>query len=712
MTTTAALILDATPLHLRPTHDLQRMWVSSRSRWTDVEWFFDNTTPGQSKGESTLRWDIALPDGSRLSDPQWADLLDALRRLIWSLFVDPRAGKAYKPGTLGGLAVDLRPLVKWMVGRGFERLDQLSPEVCDAYIRDTVEELARTVDQDASEKVSFNTLQRRLRLLQQFYAQGAVLAEIGLRGIPEHPLRRRTASEVAREYAPRVIGWIPPIPDEVALPVMNVAWRLLGAPAEDVIALQAACLDAYENRKLGRGRGQGARSANMARARRVAKAFRFATVGGEKTPWREPITHTVVETVDQEASQHEPLQIVRNLIYDVRDAAVITLQSQVGLRVNELCGIDGAWNDQTKLPACVEVRASKTGLNDIFYLKGWLAKTRVAQEPVEWVMGLRPRGSNYIPPAVHAVMVLERLYRPWRERAGSDKLIVGFRQPRGTPREVSSLGPITTARLLKGLKGFVLKYVDLTLLPDRNRQGEDLTAYRDSRGKCLKTHQWRKTWALYVYRTDSRMIPAIAQQFHHVSLAMTEQGYLGTDPHILGALDSVQMQITGRFFYEAATGKQPLAGNMAKLVDEHRAELQAMVVEGDEQASRESIATWVTTHDLRIWFSEWGKCLIGLDPTSAKCHEIAGTTHWSRRQPNFETREPSVCAGCPCFAIDREHAEFWRRRYIENHGVLALARQHKRAHEYTIARTRATQAAAVLKMVGVAVPKVRHAEKT
>jgi hypothetical protein len=64
-------------------------WVSSQSQWRDRFWQFDNETAGVRAVVSRLHWDVALPDCSCLTDPQWAAQLDAFKRFTWS-FVHER----------------------------------------------------------------------------------------------------------------------------------------------------------------------------------------------------------------------------------------------------------------------------------------------------------------------------------------------------------------------------------------------------------------------------------------------------------------------------------------------------------------------------------------------------------------------------------------------------------------------------------------------
>ena len=87
-------------LQLLPAGQVADVWVSRHSRWSDPGWYFDNPTAGQRPSKSAIRWDFELPDASRFTDPRWAGLLDCARRLVWSLHVDPRQTKPWKPGSL------------------------------------------------------------------------------------------------------------------------------------------------------------------------------------------------------------------------------------------------------------------------------------------------------------------------------------------------------------------------------------------------------------------------------------------------------------------------------------------------------------------------------------------------------------------------------------------------------------------------------------
>jgi hypothetical protein len=56
--------------------------VSRHSVWSDPIWELDIDVAGRRADQKRLRWGIALPDGSHLTDPRHADLLEAARRFL------------------------------------------------------------------------------------------------------------------------------------------------------------------------------------------------------------------------------------------------------------------------------------------------------------------------------------------------------------------------------------------------------------------------------------------------------------------------------------------------------------------------------------------------------------------------------------------------------------------------------------------------------
>ena len=707
-------------------------WVSSQSQWGERFWQLDNETAGARAEVSRLHWDVALPDGSCLTDPQWAAQLDAFKRFTWSLFTDENKyyGRPLKPASASLLSTGIGYLARWMIRRNFLSFSELDNAASEVFLDDMADETALAdlqptpieetmpdhEDDEASGAdgvgMSVSQVWRRVSIWLQLWRQAGVLREAGIAALPEPPFNGRSAKQVSRDIATRAASLIPPLPDEVALPIMNAAHRMTGLPAEEVIRLHEMYAEGVQ---AAINDGQKWRNPQNDRGLRAVKGFQFSVLPGEMQPWHSPLNQAEVNDFwptykkGYTPSTVSGSQLLRSLVCSIRDACAIVIQSETGLRVSELCGLEPGIDQESGLPTSVRVRRSYSGLNELFYVDGRLFKTVPTSERVEWLVGSRPVGSKEIPAPVRALRVLTRLLDPWRKLARDPEIArTLFVQPagiHGMPGK-SGIGITYEDMILVGQRQFVYRYVDLSKLPDRNRRGEDLAAYRENRGLCLRTHQWRKTFARYICGTDSRMLPAVSRHFKHLTLAMTEEAYLGKNPALQDAYESNINQSTARILYENARGKPAQAGRMAKVIDEHRAEIQALIANKDERDGRRAIQKWVEQNRLQIFFAPHGKCFVRLDPVGARCHEVGQTVHWLNEEPDYAIRHPSLCAGCSCFLVDKENEEFWLQRYLDNYRAFLQGASAGKASDYRIARERADQAAAILQALKVPLPEV------
>ena len=113
-------------------------------------------------------------------------------------------------------------------------------------------------------------------------------------------------------------GSIPCTPDVVAVPLVGAAIRILGSPADDIIALRdlahAALCDAAAR--------QHDQCATDVCVRAAMAGFIFSTPVGEKRPWRtEPVTS---------------LAAVHFLVSRLYDACFVVIAYLVGARVSEI----------------------------------------------------------------------------------------------------------------------------------------------------------------------------------------------------------------------------------------------------------------------------------------------------------------------------------------------------------------------------------------
>ena len=786
--TTAAILENTshTPLHVRPDRSrlaLER--VSSKSVWGDPRWVFDNPTSGSRDGASTINWNLDLPDGNNLLDPRHVDLLDWLRRLAWSTFAAPGDGAAgLKPGSLGHIGAALRSLVPWLVEQEIVWPNEINADVIAAYL----DHLQKYADTDDTEVLTRSKAYIRLMPLALLWRQRYALERAGIPPMPAAPFGRRSAIKIAKQIAAVGSGSYRPLPDEVAIPVLNTAMAMLGAPAADVIALAEAYVSAHASAIAGTGGASQRQKLAWRRELAVAKAFRFTAVDGQQ--WHAPLSPEEWEPATIDIVRHK-LQIylenrqanwrmqttkrptlpiyrlnglnrvdlrkvildmevklaneqllcrhptlhalindaaleqkcfpvpmisvrhrVRQLVLAIRSAAHIVIQATTGMRISEICGLKAGIDTVTGLPMSVQIQDSMNGLSEVFILISDLSKTEETPRAVPWVVGYRPKGSSDLPPAVEAIVIIDRLLSPWRAMLGTDDLFVSFRSVEGIPKAPKGVGRITGEALRLDAKEFIAEWVDLSSLPDeaaRKTMDKEIVSYRESHGRSIKSHQLRKTFGYFASNIDRRLLPMLQMNFHHVSMAMTDGAYTG-NPVLERDANDVRYQNLALESLDIARGGSRMAGRYGEQLERKIVtELGTRIADlSTEDAYLEAFVYIEEAGIDRLFFEPYGICG-ALSASEMACHEIGGTTEVARWEPrlipNYETRQPSLCAGCSCFAIARRHLPYWERRYIDNAAQLRIFHALRRAGPLVdgalhLTRAQAQQALAVCRKLG------------
>lgn len=694
-----------------------------------------------------------LPDGRNLLDLHHADLLDWLRRLVWSLFAAPGDGAAaLKTGSLARINLGLRYWVAWLVAQEIAWPCQIDTDVVAAYQFHLQGDAADGLDAEA---LTLSVAYQRLTPFALLWRQRFTLERTGIAPMPVAPFGRVGVIKIAKKIAAVASGGYRPLPDEVAIPVINAAMAMLGTPAADVIRLAEACASAFASGMAVTAGPDHRKVLAEQRQLSTAKAFRFAEVDGR--PWHAPldpnewdeevIAHakrrlqSYLETCRSDGQKQpqgqttlpiyrysgldnvdlrrvvmnlglnpgdEPLlcrhpalhalidaaaleqgcasvpfigiiQRVRQLVLAIRSAAHLVIQASTGMRISEICGLKAGIDPATGLPRSVKIQVSLNGLTEVFILTSDLSKTEETPRAVPWVLGYRPKGSTEFPPAVQAVVILDRLLRPWREMLGTGDLLVSFRSPHGIPKTPNSVGRILGDRLRLDAQDFIAEWVDLTDLPDeatRKTMDNELVPYRASHGRTITTHQLRKTFGYFASNVDRRLLPMLQMNFHHVSIAMTDGAYTG-NPILERDTNDVRYQSLALESLEIARGDSRMTGRYGeqlerKIVAELGARISGL---STEEAYFEAFVYVEETGIDRLFFEPYGTCG-ALSASDMACHEIGGTTDVARWQPqllpNYETRQPSLCVSCACFAISRRHSPYWERRYIDNMAQLRV----------------------------------------
>lgn len=682
--------------------------VTPLSKGVDLVWALPVTTPGARHRRGQLNWSMKLFNGSRLSDPQHARRLEWAKKLMALRLHAPSEGEPPAALSMPSFQMGFNWLISWMVGRCIHTPGELNPT---EYIEDLPRYIAEVNGDD--EDISEAQVRLALHIIPLLWSERRVLRKWGVSCFPQDPFRDQGGHHYARAIATKLVGWIPPLPDEVAIPLFNeVAWWL-GQPAEDVIRLLEYVQDplagtevevatptsrtGIRTQKAGLGK-----QARIGRADRFLAEFSFSTLPGDTKPWHAPLDAVF------ERDGVMPLMEVRVLFDAVREACALSIQGMSGMRISELLGIEAGTDVPTGLPKGVRVEFSATGLYEVFIIRTIMSKTEKGlPREMDWVLGMRPQGSQEEPLPVRALRLLNRLHEPWRDRARTTKLLLRGGEGAALPVKTTGLGAMNSEKMLGGMKRFIARWVDLSTLPDQSKhriKDNNLVEWRESKGTIFKSHMLRKSWAQFMFAVDPLLKPAIQLQFHHLSLAMTDTGYISNNLLLVHEMDSMATQAAQLMILEMLNGENPLAGKMGEQLEQATRDLAAQVKGLPTSDAYKKVVRFCESAQLPIFFSPHGACM-PLQTHSMRCHEEAGTSLLLRKQPNARTRQPSLCAGCSCFVLDARHADFWVTRYLDNWLAYKRVERSTDACDFKVIKERALQAGKLLKKIGINVAK-------
>src|SRR5271166_317674 len=348
--------------------------ISTRSVWSDQIWHLDGHRPGANRSDFSLDWGFALADDSRFSDLQWTDWREAAKLFLWSLKLDPPPGRRnVHESTIVSAFKTLRKLIRWMAAQGYRSFADLDRDGCDRFMA----AMAQRPGSKPGKTLKSTTLQTYANLLTRLYLQGAKFPEVAI----DDPF-----PGIAPPFTRQDQGWLPYTPDAVAVTLVSAALRLIGTPADDVIALQTQAQSAYDD-ALARGISQTKAGFIVTDA---TAPFIFATLPGEETAWHEaPVIST---------------KQVRYLSDRIYDACFVVIAYLVGARVSEILGLQ---------VGCIEQHPVSDGGETFSYLAGQIYKT--AREAHRWVAPA---------PVERSVAIMERLTARLRAQAGRSELFL------------------------------------------------------------------------------------------------------------------------------------------------------------------------------------------------------------------------------------------------------------------------------------------------
>lgn len=674
-------------------------------------WQFPNPVAGGRTAHTNLKWDFDLPDGSTLLSPKNAQLLRDSCIFIVTKVLEPQASDYPRVSTVIGHARGLRQVLRWMQVRGIQSFGEISStksfdfaEFCvdscidksesedSALAQDLMSDEALPAEdliggEESTRKANFQTPWMGINALITLFQQRDAMRGHGASVVAEAPFDGRSANNVLeQDFGISKDGRLSPIPDDVAIPLLNAAVRMLDAPAMDIKRLQDIYTDVLA---MPAGAERHERYLNNIQEFRD---FQFSCIDGEGEPWRAPIRPYVRIYRDGREKLVVESQAVRRLIMDLQTACAIVVQATTGIRASELLGTEVApEHNEEGLPSCIETDTMRDGTMTRYFLRSRTAKGEVRDE--KWLLGARVIESTQVPVAVKAIQTIFALNAPWRELSGLKCLFITFKVAKGLPRTKESVGRMLTDVMSNRQKDFIYENVDLTRSSLDSKE-----KYVD--GKHLRPHQWRPTFAMFVMRTNPRLIPALSDHFKHINAVVTMEGYIGLNPELRDAMDSARHMASTLSMIRMVDAESSLAGGGAVTFRKLAPKLMEMMRSQPGESVDEKWLSLVQEQELYIYDAAHGYCLSALAPSKSRCRSFAGYAGPLRPYPHDHYRSVPVCSQCPLLVMTREHLEFHEQRLERNRKDLANIARETQPGMFKILSARVRQSTTVTQKLG------------
>lgn len=627
----------ASNIYLFPVKKLTSSYVTEKSRWFDDNWQFE-PTDGGTRSHANIIWDFKLPNGDLFTDKKHKVLLDSAKVLLISLLQNPRDGLFRKPSGIGYHWTKLRYFIIWMIENNYRDFSELDNQAFEEFKGDLAED---KVNRKPEKPGKAQSLTQYLMPIMHITQQSPVLkGRIPIYSARDKPFGGKSAEAVANEIALSEKGKWPAVPDKIFLPVAETALKWVEEYSEDILLLQQRYQENYRPEL-------GTSSAYTL----SVKAIENFTFSGSPA-WREPLGQMEHYVDEKKGGGYNkqlltPVQDIRHNVELLKAACDIVIQAFVGLRISEVCGLQSGPLSDHGLPACVTKDGSLSGLNEIFYLQGRLFKTTTKSEECEWVIASRPKGSNYLPPVVQAITVLEKLGRHGRDLTGNkiNNLFLNNVNKKSLMVRKDNVRKPTGESINKWMQNFVLHHCGL------------------QKPYHVTSHQWRKNFARYVYQCDSTMIPAISLHYKHVSLAMTEQGYIGNDKDLTMAMQDAVTISTIEALTDLVGGKKRPRGKLMEIIRHKEIEVRFgnYSDEEKERAIEETVkSSSIRVHKCTHNNKEHGQCWYR--PGTGNCSENCEFGGYLSLGPDKSLMSPTVCHICVNFIVNDDHKIFWEER--------------------------------------------------
>lgn len=654
-------------------------------------WTLPNETPGQVKKNAVIRWDKPLLNGESLFNPEHQELLFSLKCFMWSLVYMPQESAAATAGGLEKVAMGMRDLASFMIDEGIRDLDELDTADSLAFAEYAVILHERGVrdapHQGQSRRPTHAAVITSLNALALIYRQRSAMDSLGARSLKLPPYDDRAPHEVVSKDLGLKRGnrTIPAIPDEVAIPIINAALSVMDDSAEalrvaidKLLGIRGFAKDWEEIRVADR-------LDLYAKVNEIAKEVRIPVPSlqaslalGERATRRDAEGRFFV--------LDNPLSVLRYLIVTCVAACSIVLQAGTGMRAHEILSLRALPNRTNGWPACLRCSTTPDGLLDMFFVEATTSK-RGKPRQADWLIGARPAGSDYMPPTVRAVLALNDLLEQFRDLGGRSELLITLRTKGGLPTTATSVTTMTSGYLARLQREFLLNWVDFSSL-----EVDEHEAYRRGR---VRPHQWRPTFATFVFRTNPKMLKALSEHYKHVNDAITCRYYIGNDPTLVSACSDAQAMSTVHVLRSITFSSAPMTGGFSKVIGEVRQALSLQML-GDGMLDDDIAIRYVSENEVSLWNTPYGRCWASQLPSKSLCNQRAGTPKFAATTPNLAVAHLELCVGCSCLAISPEHEQFWRDRREENQALIERAHASGDKASLAISKRRKKQCDAIL----------------
>jgi hypothetical protein len=671
-----------TPQYLWSVARLQICQISNYSQFHDTVWKFDTLVAGTKT--CTVNWKLGVPDQMWVSRRFQRLLRDAKRTLLAHLLLsNPR------PRILVEIGAHLRSLIIWMFQRDYRafcQLDGAAREIYFAYV------CSQYYDEDSKITVVGLTVDRHMSVITHLFRLRVHFVTIARIQIPPGDMRGLEWSGSGRRKGGKDKQNIPAIPDDIFNPLMAEALRWVDIYSKDIIRLLHTHNEASK-------RSMRWRSHNYAGfINNALVGFKFSNSPDTHTAWRPELRELEEEEeFDEEGSRTKyltPLNILRELMKWVITACSIVVQGFSGIRLSELLGLCETSNERGELPTCVSIRPSIDELNDVYVMSGPIFKGANVDSDLEgqWVVGIRPSGTDFVPEVVRALTVALNITETWRELTDDQNVFITAKGP-GMPRKQNGSGAMQGNNLRTLQQKFLEKWVKVPL---------------HVAGWHLTTHQFRKKFAQDTVRCDPGAIPALREHFKHMSMHILETGYIGNDMELLGLINHLALRDATAQIMSILDG-DPVGGKMADDIRKKSHHFHAAFKDCVSAEQREvTLEKLIDSEGVRAWPCDFGTCLFRAE--TALCH-FAGRGYFDSAaiKPLPSERCADRCCGCSNLVVSARNVDFWKERYRSNERLRQLYQHEGNTAWALLASRRAKSSAAILRSHGISAGELMNA---